>query len=72
MSKTDCWVCGNEIDVQVDAWWRYSWHEEPSKKEVEKAIEDPDFGDWFRENKVVCQLCHDDLQEAIQEVLNDV
>lgn len=61
MTETNCYRCDTEIDVQEDEWWSHSWEENPSKENVEKKIENKEFRDWFRENKVLCPTCHKDI-----------
>ena len=68
MPVTECYVCEAEIDVQTEQWWQYRWEEHPSEADVEEAIEDPDFRDWFVENQVVCTGCHADVQAEIEEM----
>lgn len=65
MTETTCACCGDTVDIQEDEWWQYSWEENPSKANVEKAIEDPDFRDWFRENHVMCVPCHERIQSFL-------
>lgn len=65
MSQTECYRCGTTLDIQEDEWWQYQWQENPSKENVEKAIDDRDFRDWFQENHVLCPDCHEDVQEAV-------
>lgn len=62
MTNTQCYRCGELIDIQEDEWWQYSWEENPSKNNVEKAIENPDFREWFSENHVLCVGCHEVIQ----------
>lgn len=65
MSESRCFRCGRDVDVQNEEWWQYSWEENPSKENVEKAIEDMEFRDWFKENQIICKVCHDRIQEVI-------
>jgi len=66
MTEANCYRCGDEIDVQEDEWWSHSWEEEPSKENIEKALEDRDFRDWFRENFVLCPGCHEKVIEVVE------
>lgn len=54
----NCWVCETGIAVREDEWWSHNWSEEPALETVEDAIEEKDFRDWFRENKILCSDCH--------------
>lgn len=65
MSDANCYRCDTSIDVQEDEWWSHSWEERPSKENIEKAIEDRDFRDWFRENSVLCPDCHEKVIEVV-------
>lgn len=62
----ECYVCGGDVDVREDEWWQHSWEENPSKENVEKAIEETEFRDWFRENKVFCKDCHKLIIDEIE------
>lgn len=63
---TECYVCDTEIDIREDEWWQHSWEENPSRETVEKAIEETEFRDWFKENKVFCSDCHKELVDTIE------
>lgn len=65
MSETDCRKCGSTVDIQADRWFQYQWEERPSKEQVETAIEDKEFRDWFQENHVLCPVCHESVQQLI-------
>ena len=62
MSDLLCYRCGGALDAQTDEWWSHSWREQPSRENVEKAIDAEDngteFRDWFQENFVFCPDCH--------------
>lgn len=65
MAENHCFRCGRDVKVQEEEWWQYSWEENPSAENVEKAIEDKDFRDWFKANQILCKVCHDRVQEVI-------
>jgi len=66
MGELRCYRCDRAVNVQEDEWWQYSWEEEPSEENVEKAIEDKEFRDWFKENQILCRVCHDRVQEVVK------
>lgn len=61
---TDCRRCEKPI-MRGDEWWQHSWEERASKEVAEKALEDMEFRDWFKENIVLCPTCHKDVVEVI-------
>lgn len=67
MSETECYRCNTKIDVQEDEWWSHRWEEQPSKENVEEAIEDREFRDWFKKNHVLCPDCHADVVGVVND-----
>jgi hypothetical protein len=65
MTDGNCHKCGQLIDIQEDRWWQHSWEENPSDEQVEEAIGDRDFRDWFRENYILCCECHKIVKQCI-------
>jgi hypothetical protein len=63
-----CFVCGDDIHVREDEWWSHSWSEEPALETVEEAIDEKDFRDWFRENKILCSDCHKQWIRYLQDM----
>lgn len=61
---TDCRRCEKPI-MRSDEWWSHRWDEKPSEENVDKALEDTDFRDWFCENIVLCPQCHKEVVELI-------
>lgn len=64
----ECFICESPVDVQEDEWWQHRWEENPSEENVEKAIEEMEFRDWFVENKIVCKDCHKELIDHIEKM----
>lgn len=65
---TYCFVCKTPVDVQDDEWWQHNWQENPSSENVEKALEDRGFRDWFIENKILCVDCHKEWIDYLQKM----
>jgi len=65
MTDVNCRRCGVDINAQTDEWWSHRWDENPSEKNVEKALEDREFRDWFSENIILCGDCHKRVVEVI-------
>lgn len=69
MSETFCHACDTPIDVQTDEWWSHRWDEQPSRENVEAAIEAEDngdeFRDWFNENYILCPDCHATVRDVV-------
>lgn len=55
------------LNAQADEWWSHRWEENPSEQNVEKALDDMDFRDWFIEEITLCPECH----KVVVEVIND-
>lgn len=67
MSETECYRCGVTIDIQQHEWWEWRWEENPSRENVEEAIEQgDDFRDWFQRNYVLCPDCHTEVEEVFE------
>jgi len=68
MTEIRCKRCGETIDAVDDEWWSHRWDEQPSKQNVEKALEqESDFRDCICENIILCPDCHKRVVEVIHD-----
>lgn len=63
---TKCYRCDDKFVIQEDEWWQHQWKENPNRENVEKAIEDRDFRDWFQKNYVLCPDCHEVVVSVVE------
>lgn len=66
MSDAECYRCGTVIDPREDTWWQWNWEESPSSDDIDEAIQNPDFRDWFRENYLLCTGCHETVKAVFE------